>query len=226
MLIKFFFLLTAGKTHAVFQVDVYKDLLQFGNTPKNPIHCTEVKFIYQSFTDDNVPLFIVYSYDYKINEINYKEIEDYIANELQATSTEPQVSERRKRSKNDPPACKVNQLDVDSSLILPSMLRNSNNQELEVMMPDSYNAGICGGLCNSQTPFNTHHSTLISLLIDEPSSISHGYTNIKKSCSPVSYRGLEVFVRNVDEPGTSFFIFIIPNMIIDKCECIDIVDYS
>ena len=214
-----------GEKHAVFQVHV------FDGTPNNPVPCSEVKFIYQSSTDDNAPLFIVYSYDYQINELNYKEIEDRLASEAMTASTaQPSTSqaERRKRSSSepptDPPSCEVQELIVESKRILPHMRRNKHNEQLVVAKPSTYNAGICGGLCTSGLPMHTHHSTLISLLLNEQ-SFEHGY-KVTKNCSPVKYRDFHVMGHNIDLPGTSYVIFIIPNMIIDKCECIDIVDYS
>lgn len=119
------------------------------------------------------------------------------------------------------PTCQVNELMVQGNKIYNSMI--GVEEDVTIILPQEYNAGICGGTCRQEAPQSSHHSTLIFLLLGEAAfGETHSY-EIKQCCSPVKYKGLNVLFRT--ENGGSV-INVINDMVIEECECLDIVDFG
>ena len=241
ILIFFVFFFSIGKTYALFTVKIYK-----ADDPKQEVgSCTEVKFVYQSVNEDNIPLLIVYSYDPKIEHMNYKLLaervlaENMLSTTAATSDTLPGVqavpdSERRKRddatmapTATSPPipGCRVNELTINAQ-DLRYLNPNKNPKGFNVIMPVTYNAGICGGKCDRSLPSNSgsDHALFIHLLLG-----TEGFKQQQKShysytqcCVPISYKPLEVLY---EDDVNNLSINIIKDMIIKECECLDVLDF-
>lgn len=215
MVIQILVLPHAGEKHAVFHVKTYKNTPDYENGLAMP--CLEIKFLYQDFTDENTPLLVVYSYDKKIENISYKQtVETMIT-----TQELPTPSLAQSRKKRSIPTCQVNNLTIPGANIYKYM-EGVDSENIAVLYPSTFNAGICGGACTGTQPENTalHATFLFQFLGDPDSSPTHGYDLIK-CCTPVKYDPLQVLLRmdGVVE------INIIDGMKVSACECLDIVDF-
>ena len=188
------------------------------------MECNAVKFIYHDYNDDNKPELMVYSYDHKIDSITYKQVMERLASTPteDLSLTQPQQQGRKKRTvAHQTPDCTANDLHIEGSKIFEYIL-GLDPGTFEVEFPEVYNAGICGGLCHSSTPINSPHSTLLSLLLGESNFRDSLDYEVQKCCTPVKYRELSLlYILNGE-----FMINIINDLIIDKCECLDIVVFS
>lgn len=186
-----------------------------------------MKFIFKDYTEVDKPLFIVYTYDPKIDNISYRRTLDSMMQQTQVQqTTDDSNSKRRKR--NIPPVCKVNPLTVPGSAIYDNMVGVDSDQFL-VVNPVDYNAGICGGSCDHEHPDDTEvHNRFIFLLIGQDVHKNnfldtHNYNGFKQCCSPIDYAPLQVLFTD----GTSELnIHIVADMRVTRCECLYTVDYS
>lgn len=197
-------------------------------------------FVDQDFTDETKPAYIVYSYNLDIENINYNDIVDATIADMYAedSTAEPAVAQvggnrRRKRAAKGPvggnrlhkrstPHCRVNDLFVSGSSIYREMLGVVVRGDFQVLHPTTYNAGICGGSCSTTVLPSTlsgHHAPFVHLLLQQASFQSmHGY-NFERCCAPVQYKPMSVLTNS--EAGVQ--ISTIPNLQIQKCECLDII---
>lgn len=205
----------------MFKVNIYKDVAAF--EAKNSYNCGQnIRFIYEGFTDLNMPLLITYSYDPRVANVNYRSIRDQVISQQQTG-----VEKRRKRSsvskRSTENLCQKRDLIVLASEVFYPIF--SEDPECEIVWPLDYNAGICGGNCVGDDTLPgpiTNHAPFISILISS-STFSSRHSNyvFKPCCAPVKYSPLRVYT-NSPTKGTT--IVTIDNMVIDKCDCIDILD--
>lgn len=193
---------------------------------KNPLSCNSAKFVNRDYSDLTEPIFMVYSYNPEIDNINYSEIADELIENILSASdgAAPAVSvNSAQRRKRQTPTCKVNELQVSGSSIFNKMV-GSTASDFSVLIPQDYNAGICGGSCETKLiPYHTSkHAPFIFLLLEQSSfKEKHSYT-FTRCCAPVKYGPLQVF--SISNGSTN--IFTIEDMIIEKCQCLDIIDLS
>lgn len=220
-----FFLTSTGEPHAVFVIRVYKDGPDLGD--KIPMPCKAIKFVNKDYNDDTEPIFIVYSYNPKIEKINYQNIADTVIENIILAEESPQspaIDTAGKRRKREVPTCQVNNLLVDSRYIFNQMV-GSTASDFSVRAPSYYNAGICGGSCKNvliPNSMTSNHAPFVYLLVEQPSfQAQHGYT-FKRCCAPVRYGPLTVF--SVADGTAS--INVIENLMIKECECLDIIELA
>ena len=220
-LIKTINLSPAGQSSATFNVKVFKSIAEFDKS--EPLLCDAVKFTYQGYTDSTTPILIVYSYSKNIEKINYRgivspSIEQMLASGSTSGST---TSERRRRNADS--FCAVHNLTIETKDI-SSAISDSN----QVLFPLTYDAGICGGQCGGRIPENspTNHAPFLFLLLENDTfktnyMENHGYV-FEQCCVPVSYIPLVVLAMDDAAPA----INTIPDMVIDECECLDIIKFA
>ncbi len=202
----------------MFKVSIYKDVNEMqAKDAKETYDCGQnVKFAYEGFTDENMPLLITYSYDPRVANVDYK----MIAAQARATQIVASAdTARRKRQITE--TCRKHPLIVKSTEILFGIV--SNDPSCEIVYPSEYDAGICGGTCDETLPgSHTNHAPFINILISSNSfSSRHPTYNFKPCCVPVKYRSLRVYTQSPDKSST---IVTVDNMIIDQCDCIDILE--
>ena len=185
-------------------------------------HCKDapLQFISSKEEDEeHEPLLVIYSYDPEEENLNL----EAILNRLESASTPgptgmteaPTVSERRKR--NEPPHCHVRDLYISTTHLNQIKFAGTGQT---IILPTSFNAGICGGRCQSQFPrVSSQHAALVHLLLQRRFFSGLNYNKYKQTCSPVRYSPIEFLVRGPDD---SFQILIRHNMRITDCDCLDV----
>ena len=214
------------KNHAEFFISIYKDA---ASKSSDPILCDQWQFYNNTNTDTNTdtePQLVVHSYDTELEKIDYKRILDGLNStenviKRSASSTSDTMQRRRRQTK-------INNHCGRYSL-------NITNHEIStvkgetVLVPFSYDAGICGGGCGQSLPVDQEirHNLLVHMLQSSDDFRNrHGY-NITRVCTPIKYQGLDVIVSPPESSGSKApFIRIIPNMRITQCECLEIVDFA
>lgn len=189
---------------------------------KNAYTCAEgVKFPYEDFNDENLPLLITYTYDSRVEHVDYSAIAKKVRSST-PTIAAPAVN-RRKRTAGALGECQVQNLTIFTHEIFPGIV--TTNEDESIVFPSSYDAGICGGYCDFLGPETTTHAPFVHLLINilEVFAPSHRHPeyNFMKCCAPVSYLPLKVMVTT--PPYEATMIRVVDDMIIDKCECLDII---
>lgn len=181
------------------------------------------KFKNQDYNDKTTPIFIVYTYNQNIENINYKQIAENTISKMQQTLTnnvEP-VGQRKKRQLTN--YCQVNEFIINGSSIFSGMV-GSTAPDFNVIHPSDYNAGICGGYCStSQFPDRspTNHAHFMHVLLEQKKQVfrdRHNY-NFQRCCAPVKYAPLSVFTFSYG----SVNINTIKNLLVEECECLDII---
>lgn len=189
-----------------------------------------------------MPIFIVYSYNPKIEKINYQDIANGVIENMLLQDAEdsaptqaptraptqapaPAVSAAgSNRRKREIPNCQVNDLIVDGSSIFNLMV-GSTASNFRVGAPTSYNAGICGGSCENvliPDSLTSNHAPFVYLLVEQQAfKQKHQYT-FERCCAPVKYGPLTVFSYS----DGSASINVIEDLIIKECECLDIIKLS
>lgn len=208
--------MTPGARYAEFKVQIFADY----KATEGPLGCNKIHFYNRNNDEDTEPLLVVHSYDSDLDKIDYARILDTV--KLNKTT------ERRKRSTADAsqprkiPFCNVIELDIKGDEI-PKKDRHE-----EILAPQAYNAGICGGDCGTTMPQdqNLGHNVLIHLLQGSSEFRDrHGHT-ITRCCAPIKYAPLEVIVLPPAATEKSAYIRILENMKIVQCECMEVVDFS
>ena len=214
-----------AETYAVFKLLLYKTLKDLET--KSPIACgSELEFINTDNNETMVPIFIIYSYDSRIEKSNYQKLAqknikmrqpELSTGDIAATTPQP----RRKRSDSSDMICHVKPLIVRNSEIHLDLF--SISPSYPVLLPRSYNAGICGGVCRYNLPGNkfNKHALLIHHIIHSQNFKNRELYAFTQCCSPVNYRPLTVLYHN--EKKKAIETVIIPNAILDACDCIDVV---
>ena len=138
------------------------------------------------------------------------------------TQTEVVSSRKRRQAHGKLPACRLNNLNIATANIhLPD-----NLLEGKILLPVTYNAGICGGQCGNTFPMHMTHSQLVHMLV---TSQSFEYTkpqgmntDFEQSCSPVQFSSLVVIFLKAG----STRLVTLNNMRITKCDCLEVLRFS
>lgn len=223
-----YFEISIGESYAFLELSIFKDLNSY--MAREKMACTELKFTYDDFTEEDTPLLVVYSYDPKLKNINYQAIAKRTLDEVSTTGTPVTTTRKRRRrsinSNSTIPGCTRHSLWVKGSKIFPELVGKQPGDTFEVVIPDQYDAGICGGGCSRTFPVNapSNHAPFIHVLLGISDFIEQQNNNFNytECCAPVEYTQQDVLARS----ATGVAIHIIPNMKITKCECIYIADFS
>ena len=117
--------------------------------------------------------------------------------------------------------CRVKPLMVFRSEIVLDLLGVDSGYT--VRLPMSYNAGICGGICNHNQPsvdFSKHAPFIHVLLSSVPSFKERQGLTVTQCCVPVNYKPLTLLYVAAEE---EIVIQTFPDMILDTCDCIDVI---
>ena len=201
--------------HHGFRVQVYSSFHGAANG-EDPYTCSEAPLQFVTAKDNNPdhhPLLMVYTYDPDAENIDYSMLSTMVA--------VPPTTETRKRqavATNLQPSCTVHPLEVTKEDLNGIPLIKGHT----IHLPASYNAGICGGECETTFPNEPQHAQLIHLLILRNKFRAHGYS-FTQCCAPVQYLPLDVL-----SVSTQAVVQInrLKNMKIKKCECIDIATFT
>ena len=210
--------MTPGARYAEFQVQFFSNY----KTTEGPLSCDKIHFYNGNNYEDTEPLLVVHSYDSDLDKIDYARILDTVKQNNTAAA-ETNKRSARQTEQETIPFCNVLPLEVQGHEIPKKDGRES------ILMPSSYNAGICGGNCGTtmpQTP-DLGHNVLIHMLQGSSEFRDrHGHT-ITRCCAPIEYAPLQMLVLPPNaESVKSGYIRILKNMKIAKCECIEIVDFT
>ena len=208
------------ESHAVFKILVYKTIKDLES--KMPIECgNELKFINTDVNETRMPIFVIYSYNSNVEQVNYQVLAQRLAQRNHVYSEE-ESSTRKKRTASLA-GCRVESLIVHGSEIVLDLLGIYSSAS--VQRPMSYNAGICGGTCSHNLPtgdFSKHAPFIHVLLTSVPSFKQRQEFSFTQCCAPVNYKPLDIlYVANGE-----IVINTIQDMILDTCECIDVIRSS
>ena len=195
------------------RVGIYRSIDDFARSSDSFSCGDNVRFAYEAFTENTTPILVTYIYDNRLRHIDYNSI----AKKLDQVDLpiKPEVVVE-KRSTSD--ACSVRPFVMQTNnAVFQFMVEQAlGDKEAEVVYPTFYDAGMCGGICNSNTPSLSYsnHASIIDLLIKNGAFPNH---NFKSCCVPVKYRSMAVLV---DGP-TTFAVIIFGDMSVQQCECQD-----
>ena len=212
-----------------FKLSVYSNFQAFEN--KSPQKCEEaqLQFVYSS-KDQNAehePLLVIYSYDPAIEEVNYESILNELSTDATPTTTvvgqgtESPTNAQRKRSVvSQASGCQVREL-----LITKKHLNDINYiSNGKIILPDQFNASICGGTCSNRFPQGSSpHAALVHLLLHMRAFTGLDYRKYQQICSPVHYVPVEFLVQRKD--GV-FEIQLRHKLKIAKCDCLEVYKTS
>ena len=135
------------------------------------------------------------------------------------TNGQPQSRERRSLDIGETldcsTSCQVQSFQVNLSSILPY-----------VIVPTTYNAGICGGSCERNPPemrSSLPHTYLVHSSIDSKtltSSSSCLDAVVQRYCIPTGYRSMAVII--LLESGLEYRV--VSNMVVNQCDCVEVVE--
>ena len=218
------FFFTSGAKYAEFGVEFFTDF----SDSASPLDCSNIHFFHQNDDEETEPLLVVHSYDSEVEKIDYRTLLERLnrTTSRQTRSATDYVSNDSRdprQSDTGIPFCDVIELNITHTEI------PTKHNEERILMPSLYNAGVCGGDCGNTMPLeqDLKHNVLLHML---QASLEfrnrHGY-HISRCCAPIKYSPLEVIVNpppNGEKKNA--YIRIIPNMRIEKCECLEVVDFS
>ena len=208
----------------MFQILLYKTYkdLQL----KSSLVCgSELEFTNTDSDEMMTPIFIIHSYDSKIEHFNHqkmvKKLIQMRPSELSNRYISSTTSQTRPKRGYTPKGCRVEPLFLRKSEISPYFLGIHPNGSM--LLPKSYNAGICGGACNFNMPADTFskHASFIHFLLNTPSFRQRQRFTFKQCCVPMNYTPLTVIYMNEKE---EIKIKTAPNMILDTCNCVDVIE--
>ena len=225
---------STDETHyAEFTVKIYDSSVPFNANSDSILSCEQMRFVHSSSDEETEPLLIVQSYDFELEKIDYKTILENLnrtegrrrrsapASHSEGGNDGP-VHKRSRRSNvsSQPPFCDIYELVIKAAEIprLPGE---------EVLIPQAYDAGICGGDCGQSLPgADLNHNHLVHMLQTTAAFRDRHRYNITRCCAPIDYAPLQVIVNPAPTSDSMVpFMKIIPNMKIVKCECIEIVSF-
>ncbi len=202
------------------QVSVYDSEAAF--LDKDPaLSCDSgpLQFHYTKSNDELEPLLVIDSFDPESENIDYSLLTASIPAPTIAQRSNSRRSADTTGQPGYNPSCERNDLQVRREDLNSIKLIRGHS----IKLPTSYNAGICGGQCEISFPNGPLHATLIHVLIGRNSFEEHGYT-FKQCCAPVAYDPLDILSMSNENQVVK--ITRLKNMIITRCECIDIVQFS
>ena len=120
------------------------------------------------------------------------------------------------------PSCQVHEFEVNVANIPRSDIGT-------IVLPTTFNAGICGGSCELVTPFvrsSSAHTSLIHILTayqkaKPPSSCPNAV--FQRYCTPAGHQDLVVIVRS--EEGLSRLLTL-RKMIVSGCNCVEVMEFE
>lgn len=190
----------------------------------SPLPCNSIQFLHTSADENTRPHLVIHSYDPELEKIDYTKVMDSLnitdPNTVQRRSVQVRAgnSNQRRPRQTDTDFCRVYPLNITQNEI-------HNVIEETVVVPSFYDAGICGGGCEHTFPKfpDLRHNVLIHILKGTAEFTDrHGY-NITRCCAPKKYAPLDAIV--VDSNNRPY-IRIIPNMVIEECECLEVIDFN
>jgi len=209
-----------------FRLTVFTNIGAYAHREESVPYCKDapLQFISSREEDEeHEPLLVIYSYDPEEDNLNLEAIFNQLESDGTATTptavvTEPPTSSgRRKRSGSEPTHCHVRQLSISTSHLNGINFAGPRNT---IILPETFNAGICGGICEHQFPRrSSQHAALVHLLLQRRYFAGLNYNKYKQTCSPVKYASVEFLVRGPDD---TFQIIIRHNMRIIACDCLDV----
>ena len=229
----FLLLLTPGARYAEFKVQFFSNY----KATKGSLSCDKIHFYNGNNDEDTEPLLVVHSYDSDLDKIDYARILDTIK---QNNTTAAEVNKRSVRQ-NNTTAAEVNkrsvrqtQQEIPFCNVLPLEVQRheipKKYGDEEIVQPESYNAGICGGDCGTTMPQNADlgHNVLIHMLQGSSEFRDRHNHTITRCCAPIKYHPLKMLVLPPGETSESgrTYLRILENMMVAQCECIEIVDFS
>ena len=206
-------LFLAGESHAVLTVHLYKE-------DNHHLECKELNFVYEDFTEKNMPMLIVYSNDPSLARVNYQALAHKAITENNIATAPTNVLTRRRR-RSAPPACAVHPLHVRGSEIF-AVMGERNRSDLQVVSPITYNAGICGGGCDRTHPqdANIHARFVHALLASSSFRNQHRRYSFTQCCAPVQFEDVRVLSHSKLEGE---IINVYRDLKLTRCNCIDII---
>lgn len=220
----------------MFVIKLFKDISQFNANLSTECINPEVKFVNKNDNETTIPLLIVYSYDPKMDNINYKQLADRTISKIAepATSATAVQMGRRRRRSTTTQSCGFHPLMIQGSDIYDGIV-GVTASDFRVSYPQNYNAGICGGTCSNSIPSgsSSNHAPFIHLLLrnqafkDKHINDYYSYltgVSFAQCCVPVVFKPLAVLY--VANGATN--INIIQNMLISPngCECLDVIQFQ
>ena len=216
-----------------FRLSVYTDFDEFQK--KSPEDCKDARlqFVYSPQDDKNAehePLLVIYSYDPTMEQVNFQSVLNEYGNNTTPATTEAEGSEsptnaEGKRSvrsvANQSTRCEVQPLKVTKE----HLNRISFIDGGRVMLPDSFNAGICGGVCSNRFPRlkeTPAHASLVHVLLQTRAINGLQYNKYQQTCSPVKYAAEGFLVAR----GDVFEIQVRQHIKITKCDCLEVFNTS
>lgn len=136
------------------------------------------------------------------------------------TQSEQSQRNHTSEAQNCSSFCQVQSLNLTTSNIL---------NEGTIIKPTEFNVGMCKGSCEAIPPDvrsspaynNLFHSLIDREKLDPPSSCSNVVS--RRYCTPAGYRALTVLTQITENV---LRIHSIPNMIIDRCHCIEVIEFQ
>jgi hypothetical protein len=181
-----------------------------------------VKFVDINFTDDTKPTFMIYSYTEQ--KINYNDIADEVIANLNNAEKPALEKQRQKREFVPVPTCQVNDLIITRDIISHSMVGATFHPNFEVIFPEEFNAGICGGRCDTASSPErvSDHAPFVFLLLEQNSFRARHEHKFTRCCTPFEHRPLDILFATAG----SNQIKTLHNMTITGCHCLDIVEFE
>lgn len=174
-----------------------------------------------SISDDNEvvlhqdPTLVVYSYDN--NEAKTPLLESLQKKLLDFTS---QDTESKREAQQTEATCGLSSVIVKKE-VLNDILKGTHHT---IILPDTFDAGVCGGNCIGTFSQETLHTTILHLLLtgtaSQPAEIGDP-ESYKRCCAPVQYSEMSMLTR-LDDPAKPvvYEIKVFSSVSVKTCSCI------
>ena len=215
-------LLWLGESSIRLRVNIYKDVGDF--TKEESDGCRQdLQFAYEEFTEQTTPFLFAFAYDKRVH--NHM-IAEQLSSDMEVMDDEEEdnievMNDRKKRSSSEDSKCRVRQLTVythSTDIVTHYARQAARRNDAVIGIPIMFNAGVCGGWCESGfRNLSTHNADYLNSLLF-PNSLP-GY-NFKTCCVPVKYGGLNVELLAGNGPTIKTTI---PSLRVTKCECLDVL---
>lgn len=180
------------------------------------MNCSTIEHAYEDAPADYCPLLIVQSYDTKLDNMDFSSAMNLT--QLTPESSSPPPSHPVKRST---PACQVHEFDVSTDFMFYFI--DDSYSSATIIAPLWVDVGICGGACLSGLPHPAEtHIQHINAVIDYGMARTwYPEYHFVKTCAPMTFQDLSLIL--ITQEATQ--IVVIPDMIVDRCNCIDILGF-
>ena len=178
---------------------------------------SNLQFVDDSDTDKQ-PLLVTYSYDPNTKAIDYQSILHTSEGNVPAAPKQRRSAKTtRSSSSSVQPSCGIHELEIEAAHLESLDFFDGYT----VIAPHKYDAGICGGVCQKRYPFTFQHSSFVHLLIHTDAFTDLDY-NFNQTCSPVKFDPIDILLATSDAVVIKRF----DDMVINRCECIDVVSFE